>query len=145
MRGPNVATFRDVIHSEICMRINEARIDRVTLQLPNARSCQGLHVTPHLLDNAVTDHNGCVVQDLSRSGHYVVPDARYRFGPGRLLRLEPTGQQQGQAQNREECSHKIPIMEGGTQIGWTSKGWSPRRPKRTYDGLLPQPSSQTVR
>ena len=122
MCGPYVTPLGNVVHSQVGVGIDEARIDRVARQVPDSGPRGGLQVPSHLLDEPVADHHGGVVQDAARSRHHprthqcvepgaVVPHALNRFGTVRLLGSHAAGEQEREAQHGEICSHGVPQGE----------------------------------
>jgi hypothetical protein len=118
MGGAHIAPLGHVIHSQVGVGIDEARIDRVARQVPDSGPRGSLHISTHLLDEPVADHDGGVVHGLSRSCDHprahqcmeacaVVPDARHRFGSGRLLGSRTAREQERKAHHREDCFHYV--------------------------------------
>ena len=46
----------------------------------------------------------------------VIPDALHGLGPGRLLSLDSTGEEKGEAQHGENGSHEVPQKKEGDSL-----------------------------
>ena len=93
-------------------------------------------VTAQTVEEHGGEHEGGVLQELPRGRHYasahegmetgtVVPDARYGLGPCSLLCLDSTGEEKGEAQHGENCSHEGPQKKECDSLRVSSPGHDP--------------------
>ena len=64
-----VTTFGYCVHPQVRMGIDEPRIDRETVQVPDTRTGRRLHIATDPLDESVPDYYRGTIQDLPRCRH----------------------------------------------------------------------------